>query len=298
MLSRFCLKPKRFFKPIILTIFSGYFVQKFISFNQDQKLPEISFGANINKELQQILDNIINNLGIQNFENLNEENSVLIKNSLNEERKFQLENYDDLIRIEHFLKPPKLINKSELFQILEKLPQNEQVVLGFFKSNNVQVFNEIKYDFISGNSHFYIIDEENAEAFNMDLNDIFLIKPETNLNESFVKGVVEINSRKFQHDKINTLNAKTKLLDFCLDHVNYIMTENDMINFLRLSQQKKITKFLIYHPIEKNDNELEIKRLKKFLDISTLRDDIRVVFTKKESLLSNYVTKILNSAFV
>jgi len=281
--------PKKILKTAVFSLFSGFFIRNYYMSQETNKTSWIF--SNLNLEIEEILKKIGKNLDYSIEEDLNSKKTaeINVRNNLNEEKCLNISNHEDLSGLLRFSNPPRLISKEELFEVLEKLPENESVFLGFFEKMNRNKedvnadFNELKYRNPDAFSHYYLINEENNKVFGLNLGEVLLIKPMNSWNSS-LENVVEINNRRFFYEKRDNKN-----LEFSEDLIKIITTDNEMINVMRICKEKKKEKFLIYHPIEKNDPISEQKILRKFVDINKETPDIMVLYLKNENLLTNYV---------
>lgn len=292
----FHISLKSFYKAMIFSLFSAFSYKQYSyiqNSSEDQKI-SISYNPELSSELKNLLLSIANSLNYGSSQNkqLNPE-EILIKNSLNEEKVFQLKNYSDIIRIQHFNSPPKKLMKEELLNVLDSLPQNEQVIIGF--NTDDRSFNELRYGFVSNQAFFCFSDSEIKDILGASPSEIALIKRQSLHFGEKSNNFFKLNGNEFilNKFKIDDPKIKEKMLEFCLGDVEIIHTENEMINLLRMSKESQISKFLLYHPIEKNNFDLEMRRLKKFTNLFEKNEKIQVVYTKNGTLLSKFVNIIV-----
>ena len=146
-----------------------------------------------------------------------------MKNQRNEERQFDLQTYEDIIKIQHFNTPPKFFEKEEFFNLIKRLPENEQIFVCFNSEAN-QKFNEIKYAFVSNQSHFYFSDNEIQEVLGLKNSEIGLIKKKKFYSE---EKNTKKNSFENKFEIKTTKNEKCLLIDF--ENENEKLSEDSLI---------------------------------------------------------------------
>lgn len=292
--------PRMFYKAAIFSLLSGFYFQKFRNSQTNGDSPSnsnsfLAYNSNLNPELKELLLSIAENLKINSAQDDSLKNEeILFQNGRDEKKIFTLNSFEDIIKIQHFNSPPKFSQKEDLVGILKVLPENEQVFVCIDQKNNL--FNELRYGFVSNQTHFYFSDSEIQEIFGLNSSEIGLIKKK---RESFeVEGgkqqVISLNETDFIIEKIDLNDGaiKQKMLDFCLDGVNFVKTENELINLLRISKDNDIQKFLLYTPFDKEDVILDGKKTKKLLSICKNHQKTQIIYTKNEGLLRNFVISI------
>ena len=269
------LKPLKNLKKLriytILSLLTGVVFHKYKDFAQE-KSENLSINSSISlvssrmlPEIFTILTDMLKNLDIKiEYIEENQENketlmfNAKLKNGLNEEKSFDIKNYDDLIRMMNFYNFPKLIKKNELMEVFAKLNSNEQVILGYFNEKNqnehdiCQFFNSLQYTTLDSNSHFYLIDEETNADLGLNLNEIYIIKPQNDFNN--IKRHHEIKEffkktyfyKKMEVSANSDSQINQKILDFTLENIDIVSTENELLNFLT---NEKMLKFTIFYRI-------------------------------------------------
>lgn len=295
------ITPRVVCKAAIFSLFSGFYFQKFRSSQANGDNPSSSnsffaYNSNLNPELKDLLLSIAKNLNIGSSQDNNLKNEeILFKNERDEKRIFTLSSFEDILKIQHFNSPPKFSQKEELLNILKTLPENEQVFVCFEQKNNL--FNELRYEFVSNQAQFYFSDFQIQEVFGLKMSEIGLIKrkKEAYEVEENKQNVISLNEADFIIEKIdiNDKAIKQKMLDFCLDGVNFVKTENELINLLRISKDNDIQKFLLYIPFDKEDSVLDLKKTKKLLPLCKSFNKTQIIYTKNEGLIRNFVISII-----
>ena len=265
------------------SLFPGILFSSFRHFNQEPTQKTSWVFSSLKEDLDETLRTIAKNLDISVNESQNvKKNEVFARNALNEEKIMPLEDYEDLNNLLRFSNPPKTVKREEIMEILVRLPENERVYMGFFAQNtNISSFNERKYKDHDCFSHYYILDEEGKVDFNLAEGDVILVKPAKIWEES-QENLLEVNGRRFLFEK------KTGEEGFSDELLKVVSTDNEVLNIMRVNSEKGRQKFLIYQPIEKNDKGLEAKVMKKLGELAE-KENLTVIYTKNEGLLTNYV---------
>lgn len=275
-------RPKTF-KIAAFSVLPALLFSSYRQFNQEPT-PKASwvFSA-LSEDLDETIRTIAKNLDVSVKESQNlKKNEVLARNLLNEEKILPLEDFEDLNKLLRFSNPPKAVKREEMMEILVRLPETERVYMGFFPQNtNVSQFNERKYKDPDCLAHYYLLDEEGRTDFNLTEGEVILVKPARDWEED-QGNVLEVNGRKFLFER------KQGDEGFSEELVKVVTTDNEILNVMRVNSEKGRQRFLIYQPIEKNDRALEFKAMKKLGDLAK-KQNLPVIYTKNEGLLTNYV---------
>lgn len=288
-------------------IFSGISYYFLINYNHEKTIfnietkiqPEINEIKPLEKNIFEISGKInplikslierLEKINIKIIEKNDEKQEFYGINSDNEKKEFKINDERDFIKVLNFYNNIEIIeNEEKFFEKIESLKDNEKIIIGFMKNEDKKAFKEIKYDFIDNNSMFYLINECNLmNKFNFELNSIICIKK----NEECFNYLH--NDKKFQLEKFE-LNEKISknLYKKCLESINYVNIDQEIINLLNICNELKMNKFLICSFLKNSDDLTKEKYKKKLKKISDENKDILFILTENQTILKNYV-KIL-----